>query len=156
TPDGPTKLGALDVESGAPEHWSFDATGGQVGVATKSGTFERLDTRSGAVLGTLTWQLVQNGFFHIVPSHDFRVFASVSTDGTAAIRDMPCFQSIQALPAFTGPRAFSPEGTLLVLDARAACPVLPQDNAAPPFTSPPGANLRSRVIDVQTGDVDLD
>src|SRR4030095_6928343 len=78
--------------------------------------------------------------------------ASVATDGTAAVRDMASFTTVSKLPPCTSPKAFSPDGSLLVLDARSPCTVF-AGSGDPPFDAPPGTDLRSRVIDLASGRV---
>jgi WD40 repeat protein/DNA-binding SARP family transcriptional activator len=155
TADGPPELGTRAVESGRPEVWSISPNGKEVGVSTNRGTFERLDADTGEALGSLTGQIVQYGFFEVVPSPDWRLVASVATDGTAAVRDMASFTTVFKLPPCTSPKAFSPDGSLLVLDARSPCTVF-AGSGDPPFDAPPGTDLRSRVIDLASGRVVLD
>jgi WD40 repeat protein/DNA-binding SARP family transcriptional activator/energy-coupling factor transporter ATP-binding protein EcfA2 len=153
TPDGPPEVGAIAVGSGRPEVWSFSPDGSELGVSTNGGAFERFNAETGERLGSLTGQIVQHGFFDVVPSPDWRYVASVADDGTAAVRDMTSFRTLSELPPCTSPKAFSPDGSRLLLDARSSCTV---GNAEPPFDAPPGTDLRSRVIDVASGHVVLD
>lgn len=154
TPDGAPGLQAFNIQSGSPASWSFSPDGSEVAVSTFEGTVERIDTRTGEVLGLLTGQLpIGSGPYEPVTSTDWRYLSSMAVDGSASIRHMRSFEVAYELPSCTTPRAFTFDGSLLLLDGRFACASI---EGVPPFTASPGVDLSTRVIDVATGAVVLD
>jgi WD40 repeat protein len=77
------------------------------------GTLDLLGA-SGEGLGTLPEQGIGvNGTAAISP--DFRFLASTGTDGISSVRDLATLEPLQRLPECAIPKAFDPEGELLVL-----------------------------------------
>jgi WD40 repeat protein len=147
TPGGAPALGAIEVSSGRPFILEFSPDGDEVAVSTWEGTLERRVAASGQLLASM------DGFMSdavvnpvISPSWDF--VAAVNADGVAGIWDVRGPDSPPVLlPSCTNPRAISPDGSAIVLDAGYLC--LPGD-------APPGSELRSRVIDIDSGKELLD
>ena len=142
TAGGAPELGAIDVGSGRPHMLEFSPDGTEVGAATWDGTFERIDAASGEPLGSIDGVMTDHAVYPIV-SPDWRLLASVTPDGRATVRDLATSEILTHLPPCTNPRAFSPDGSALVLDGGWLC--LPAD-------APEGADLRSRVIDTASGE----
>lgn len=146
TSGGSPQLGAVEIASGRPFIVDFSANGIEVAVSTWDGTFERHAAEGGELLGSLDGLLTVAGV-HPVVSHDWGSVAVVAADGTADVRDLESGERVQMLPPCTNPRALSPDGSLVVLDGRWLC--LDSD-------APPGSDLRSRVIEVASGEEVLD
>jgi serine/threonine protein kinase/DNA-binding SARP family transcriptional activator/WD40 repeat protein len=154
TPDGPPGLEAYTVQSGTPVGWSFSPDGSEILVNTLEGTVERVDTQTGTGLGVLGGLLgLGSGPYEPVASPDWRYLSAIAANGSASIRHMNTFDVAYELPPCTTPRAFSPDGSLLLLDGRFACTSI---EGSPPFIAPVGADLATRVIDVATGAVVFD
>lgn len=86
-------------------------------------------------------------------SPDWRLMASVNTiDGRAAVRELPSLAMVTPLPSCATPTGFSPDGSLLVLDGRLSCAT----EGGALFEPVPGAELRSRVVEIPSGREVLD
>jgi DNA-binding SARP family transcriptional activator/WD40 repeat protein/type II secretory pathway predicted ATPase ExeA len=148
SPAGPPELGAVQATTGDPFAVRFSPDGSEVAVTTVGGGFERIDVGTGEVLGSVGGHMAS---FAAVPvlSPDWRYMASVSaSDGRATIRDLSSLEPVVDLPPCTSPMEFSPDNSLLVLNGRQPCPGF--------FPAPPGVDLRSRVVEVETGREVLD
>jgi hypothetical protein len=112
-----------------------------------------VDTADGERLGSLGDQLIGLPGGRPATSADGRRVASVSAiDGRAAVRTLPSLDMVTALPPCTRPIAFSIDATRLVLDGQIVC----NPEFAFPFQPVPGADLRSRVVEVPSGREILD
>ena len=107
---------------------------------------ERFDIATGELLGSFVAHLTQ---FTLAPvSPDWRFVANVDSVWEATVRDFATGAIVTTLPPCTIPRGFTHDGSALVLDG-----VSDLDGVTPCQADPPaGAELRSRVIDVATGD----
>ena len=154
TDEGPPALGALIRGSTPPNRLQFSPDGAEMLVVTGDGAIERVAT-SGAVLASLPGQRAGLPTYSAVASPDWRRVASVSDeDGRTVIRDLATFQPVRTLAPCDSPQAFSPDGSLLVLDGRGPCTV--DFTGAVQFQPTPDSVLRSRVIDVDSGSEVLD
>jgi hypothetical protein len=86
-------------------------------------------------------------------SPDWRVMASLRDDGRGELHDPTSLTKVGDLPPCTSPVEFSPDGSLLVLDARFLCTMAAGGTHV---DAPPDADLPSRVLNVATGEVVLD
>jgi DNA-binding SARP family transcriptional activator/WD40 repeat protein len=140
-PGGPPALGAIHIESGRPFLVDFSPDGQEIGVSTWEGTFERRDPTTGQRLGLIEG-LISDPFTYPVVSPDWRLVAGVTEDGQSMIWNLATGEPIRTLPPCSNPRAFSPDGSALVLGDRGRCP----SGAA---TDGPASH--NQVIDVDTG-----
>jgi WD40 repeat protein/DNA-binding SARP family transcriptional activator len=148
TDAGPPALHALAPRS-YPDDLVFSADGSEMIAVTQDGTVDRIASETGRVLGALPGQRVGAPGFSPVVSPDWRRLATVrASDGRAVVRDLRTFDPQRDLPPCANPLAFSPNGSLLVLDGLTSC--TPQGGPAP-YQPPAGALLESRVIDVASG-----
>ena len=90
----------------------------------------------------------------ITISPDWRLLASLEADGRGVVQDLKSLAVLATLPACTSPIRFSPDGSLLVLDGRFLC--APLGGLPPLLPAPANADLRSRVVDWNTGEELLD
>jgi DNA-binding SARP family transcriptional activator/WD40 repeat protein/energy-coupling factor transporter ATP-binding protein EcfA2 len=140
---GPPELGAVAASTGDAFGVQVSPDGSEVAITTVGGRFERVDLSTGEVLASISGQLASIGSTPII-SPDWRYMASVSaTDGRPTVRDLGTLEPIHDLPPCTSPRAFSPDGSLIVLNGRQPCPDL--------FPPPPDVELTSRVVEVDSG-----
>ena len=153
--DGPPALGAIAPASGSSWSIDFSSDGNEVLVATSGQTIERLSVETGERLAARDAQLVGRLQFWAPVSHDGRFVASTNeTDGTSAVLDARTLDTLATLPACTAPRGFNSDGSLLALDGRQLC--VPEFTSVAYGPAPAGAELRSRIIDVSSGQVVLD
>ena len=151
--DGPAALGAIAPVSGSP--WSLDMSpdGAEVIVSTTGQTIERLSAQTGEQLATRGEQLVGLLPFGAPVSPDGRFVASTNqADGAGAVLDAKSLQPIVALPPCASPIAFSDDGSMLALDGRKLC----VPGSAASFDPPADAELRSRIVEVDSGREILD
>jgi DNA-binding SARP family transcriptional activator/serine/threonine protein kinase/WD40 repeat protein len=142
-PGGPPALEAIQIVSGRPFMLDFSPDGRQVGASTWDGTFELHDAGTGELTGIVEG-IVTDAVVNPVVSHDLRLLAGVSVERQeAVVWDIESGRPEQQLPPCTNPRAFSPDGSVLVLDGAFRCAVMED--------APAGTELRSRVIDVVSG-----
>ena len=157
TPDGPPALHAVTPRSGSPFGLHVSPDGSELLVDTVGRTIERLSAESGELLAERTGQLVGSWPYVAPVSADWRLAASASgSDPSAVVLDpttLTPHAAIPPLPVCTTPVAFSADGALLALDGRSVCAV---GNWIGPFEPPPGADLRNRVIEVDSGREVLD
>jgi len=146
TPSGP--VGVFATEAGT----STGATGlqlspdGDEAAITLIGALERFDIATGELLGSFEGHLTQ---FTLAPvSPDWRFMAHVNSAGEATIRDVATAAIVTRLPPCTIPRVFTNDGSALVLDG---VTVLETETPCD-IDAPAGAEMRSRVIEVATGD----
>ncbi len=144
--NGSPALGAVEIGSGDPFIPDFSPDGTEVGIPTWDGTFEVRGSEEGELIWLLDGLLTVAGV-HPVVSYDWSSIASVSVDGAADVRALGSSEPTHTLPACTNPRALSPDASAVVLDGIWLC--LPTE-------APPGAELRSRVIDIPSGEELLD
>ena len=145
-PGGSPALGSIEISSGRPFLIDFAPDGTEFGVSTWDGTYERRDAVTGELLG-LVDGLMTDALVNPIVSPDWRFLAGVSDDGTPTLWALTSGDVIETLPACTNPRAFSPDGSALVLDAGSLCPA---------GEAPEGSILHSQVIDLASGDELLD
>jgi class 3 adenylate cyclase/WD40 repeat protein len=148
--DGPPEWEALATRTGTPNGPRISPDGSQVAVTTRDPEgFELLDTDTGQTVASLT---DINAFpFGPVVSPDWRYLGSLRGSEAAAratIRDLasPQLEVLTELPPCTSAKAFSPDSSLVLLNGIGVC------NEDPP----PRAELRSRVIRVESGREVLD
>jgi WD40 repeat protein len=149
--NGPPALGAITALVDGPFGFELSPDGAQVATITGrgGGAVEILGADSGELLRP---PLTDAGW--VVLSPDWRLVASLRSDAQGEIHDLRTSALVGELPACTRPKAFSPDGSLLLLDGRAVCT---PTEVAPQLIDPPvGADLRNRVIDVVTGEEILD
>lgn len=155
TADGPPAIRAQAIAAGRPQTVQLSPDGAEMIVSTRDGIVERLDTATGEVLASVAGQKVGLPSFYPVASRDGHLMASLNdTDGRAVVRDQAAMTAVQVLPECASPTAFSPDGSLLVLDGRAACTSM--WGVAAEFQPSAGAEMRSRVIEVGSGREVLD
>ncbi len=107
------------------------------------------------MLGTLTDQMMGVPTYFPEASLDWSRVATVSaSDGSAVIRDLRTLEPVGELPRCTSPMALSPDGSLVVVDGFGPCTNL--SGSIPSFEPAADTVLRSRVINVATGQVVLD
>lgn len=144
TPSGPvgvfaTERGAELGETVGAFGMQFSPDGEETAVAV-TGALERYDLETGEMIGHF------EGLISFFPgayvSPDWRLVAYVDSAGEASVRDLATGGIVTRLPACTAPKTFSHDGSALILDGVAMC----RDDP------PAGVDLRSRVIDVVTGD----
>ena len=155
TDGGPPALDALASTSGHPDTVQFSPDGTEMVVSSADGTMDRIATGTGAVLGSLAGQLIGPPTFSTVASPDWSRVASVDpTDGRTVIRDLHTLQPIAEVPPCASPLAFSPDASLLVLDGLGSC--TPSMGGTPRFSPSAGTVLRTRVVDVASGEEIVD
>ncbi len=157
TPDGPLALRAVTPRSGTPWDLNLSPDGSELLVATSGRAIERLSTDTNELLAERAGQMVGQWPYAAPVSPDWRLASSVdNSDGSGAVLDAATLTPhpmLPALPDCTSPLAFSPDGALLALDGTSLCAV---GNFIGPFEPPAGADLRNRVIDVDSGREVLD
>ena len=148
--DGPPEWEALAPSTGTPNRPRISPDGSQVAVATREPDgFELLDIDTGETLASLTdIEVFPDG---PVVSPDWRYLGSLRGSEAAAratIRDLasPQLEVVKELPPCTSVKAFSPDSSLVLLNGIGVC------NEDPPA----GAELRSRVVEVESGREVLD
>lgn len=109
-----------------------------------TGATRRFEVATGELLGSIEGTM--NQFVAAPVSPDWRLHAYVDSVGEGWVRDLVDGGIVAALPPCTVPRAFSQDGSTLVLDGASLCRGDP----------PQGFELRSRLIDVATGEELLD
>jgi WD40 repeat protein len=156
TADGPPELGAIAASSGRVWNVQTSPDGDELLVQTIEREVERLDAVTGEVLASRADLLVGEIGFRADVSPDWRYIGAIdATDGSAAVYDVATLAPTSDLPPCTSPTAFSPDGTMVVLDGRSMV-CTPWLAAPPKFDPPPDADLRSRIIDVRSGTEILD
>ena len=150
---GPADLGAVASELGRTHSVvEFSPDGSEMAVIVRNNgdMLQFFSTRGRQPLRSpLTDRLEFSG---IIISPDWRILASVAADGRGVVQDLGSLAELQELPECAGPSAFSPDGSLLVLDGKSLC--TPTEGGT--LTASPGTNLRSRVVDTATGELVLD
>ena len=155
TDGGPAALHALAPSSGYPNSVQLSPDGSEMVVFSDDGTIDRFATDTGQVLGSLTGQLIGPPTYFPEASRDWRRIASVdASDGRTVIRDLHTLEPVGEVPPCASPLDFSPDGSLLVLDGLGSC--TPSMGCTPSFSPAAGTVLRSRVIDVASGQEVLD
>ena len=151
---GPDDLGAIGTEVGAPFGFEIAPDGSEVATMTTEGggAIELFAAESGQPVRPPLTDRYGLPIASISP--DWRLVASMRADGQGEIHDLHSLEKVGELPACTLPRGFSPDGSLLVLDASVMC--TPSDGSPAQLAAPPDANLRSRVVDVASGEEILD
>lgn len=154
TPDGAPSLGAIAAPPGHVHSFFFTAGGSEIVVSTRPGTVERLSTDTGQVLGALPGQMVGNPCCTPHGSGDGRFMATVdSSSGRATIRDTRTLAPVREFPECANPHGLNSDGSRVVLDGRVLCMGVPGvGGAAATFAPSDGAELRSRVVDVGSGE----
>ena len=143
TPSG--HIGVFATEVGALTDLRLSADGSEATITSVAGVLERFDLATGETLGSFEGKL---DLYTLAPvSPDWRFVAYVDHSDEAAVRDLATGDIVTRLPACTVPRGFSHDGSLLVLDGVVLCDA---------GEAPAGAELRSRVIVVATGEEILD
>jgi len=107
-------------------------------------SLRRFDVASGELLGSFGGTM--NQFVSAPVSPDWRLLAHVDSAGDAWVRDLASGAFVTRLPSCTVPRAFSHDGSMVVLDGGTLCAGRDPSDDEP----------RSRVIDVVTGEQRLD
>ncbi|HUG07996.1 MAG TPA: BTAD domain-containing putative transcriptional regulator [Acidimicrobiia bacterium] len=144
TPSGP--VGAFATERGTELGATVGAFGMQFSpdreeaAVAVTGALERYDLETGEMIGHFEASI--SFFPGAYVSPDWRLVAYVDSAGEASVRDLATGDIVTRLPACTAPKTFSHDGSALVLDGVALCGADP----------PAGVEMRSRVIDVVTGD----
>ena len=150
---GPAELGAVASELGRTHSVvEFSPDGSEMAVIVRNnGDMLQFFSTTGRqpLRSPLTDRLEFSG---IIISPDWRLLASVAADGRGVVQDLRSLTELQELPECAGPIAFSPDGSLLVLDGKSLC--TPTEGGT--LTASPGTNLRSRVVDTATGELVLD
>ena len=150
---GPADLGAVASELGRTHSVvEFSPDGSEMAVIVRNnGDMLQFFSTTGPqpLRSPLTDRLEFSG---IIISPDWRLLASVAADGRGVVQDLGSLTELQELPECAGPSAFSPDGSLLVLDGKSLC--TPAEGGT--LTASPGTNLRSRVVDTATGELVLD
>jgi DNA-binding SARP family transcriptional activator/WD40 repeat protein len=155
TDEGPAELGAVTTTIGTPLGARISPDGAEVGAGAEAGAaYEFLSAETGELLRPPLTDLFGPPLAPVV-SPSWRLMGLNRSDGHGEILELPSLSPVRQLPACTSPRGFSPDGSLLVLDARALCTSF-QAGDAPLREPPAGADLRSRVIDLTTDDVLID
>jgi DNA-binding SARP family transcriptional activator/WD40 repeat protein len=151
TPDGPPQIGALAVPPG--DVWSINTSPDGSEITVVADELAMFATATGERLATLADQFDGFPFGSAVISTDGRQVASVGElDGRGAVRELPSLATVASLPPCTKPLAFTPAGEALVLNGQVLCnPEL--GYAVDPV---PGADLRSRVVEIASGREILD
>ncbi|HUH08790.1 MAG TPA: PQQ-binding-like beta-propeller repeat protein, partial [Egibacteraceae bacterium] len=150
TAGGSPAIGAIEIASGRPFILDFSPDGDEIGASTWDGSFERRAAPDGELLGSVEGLVTEAGVSPAV-SPDWRRLASVAVGGEATVAQLASGEPVQVLPPCTNPRAFSPDGSALVLDGLWLCAL-----TDPPAGQPSEADLRSRVIALPSGDELLD
>jgi DNA-binding SARP family transcriptional activator/WD40 repeat protein len=145
-PTGSPSLGSIHIDSGRPFLVDFSPDGAQVGASTWEGSYERHDATTGELLGLIDG-LMADQVVNPVVSPDWRLLAGVTAAGQAMLWDLESGDPIRTLPPCSNPRAFSPDGSALVVDTGWLCPQ---------HAAPDGSYQPNRVIDVESGETILD
>jgi WD40 repeat protein len=116
---------------------------------------ERIATGSGAVVASLDGQLVGLPTFFPAVSADWRLVATTAAaDGRSVVRNLQTLAPVREIAPCASPLALSPDGSLLVLDGLGPC--TPRFGGSGGVQPSADSVLRSRVIDVASGDEVLD
>ncbi len=151
TTDGPPEVGAIAPETGFVGVFEISGDGSEVVVSIQSGSAEFLSTKTGEALRPPLTDLMVGPFF-TAPSPAGRLLAVNPSDEQGAVLDRSSMTPVMDLPDCASPRSFSPDGSLGLIDGM-FCTFPPGD---PDFLPPPGADLRTRVVEVGSGNEVLD
>jgi WD40 repeat protein len=154
TDDGSPALGAIDPRTGLPAIFQISADGSEVLVSTRSGGVEFLATDTGQEARPSPGTSMI-GIFPALASADWSRFGWTREDGRGQVWNLQSMTPAMEVPECASPRMMSPDGSLVVLGGGSLC--ASTDDLAPPLvTPPPDADLRSRVVEVESGRVVLD
>ncbi len=167
TPAGPAGSDVIPIDSGqnissspGPVKMVVSPTGSEIAVTTGGGKITRYASDSGAILGSVDGAM--NWFLPAPVSPDWRLLAVIPPDlvpGTgeplleASIEHMTTGEPVDQLPPCVWPKGFSSDGAMLALDGGEVSGMMSQCS---PENVGADIDLRSRVIDVLTGEVLLD
>jgi WD40 repeat protein len=155
TDDGPPALRAVASPSGFVNVAQFSPDGSEMVVFTRDGTMERIATKSGEVVGSLSDQLVGVPTYFPGVSYDWRFVATAAaTDGRTVVRSLQTLEPVGEIDPCASPLALSPDGSLLVLDGLGPC--TPRFGGSGGVEPTAGSVLRSRVVDAHSGKEILD
>ena len=119
-PEGPRGATMSLGSAGAPCGVVLSPDGKEALLWTLDGSVIRLDTATGQIIRSIEEQRVD--FFHPpAVSGDWQTMAWLDGNGDGWIRDLETFEPLAKLPLCASPKAFSPDGSLLVLEYDGPC-----------------------------------
>jgi DNA-binding SARP family transcriptional activator/WD40 repeat protein len=154
--DGPPEVGAIAPQIGRPTVFQISPDGSEVMVNTRQGGIAFLSTHTGEPVRPPITDRLQ-ALFNAVASADWTRFTWTRSDGTGQVWDVASMTPAMDVPECASPRFPSPDGSLVVLNPRLLCTQEGAFDSGGPLLEPsPSTNLRSRVVDVDSGEEVLD
>lgn len=140
SPGGPKAAGIVQVDTGArPIPVSVSPGAGEVAVQYEGG-LARYRLADGELLSATEGRV--NFFFPSPVSADWKLVGLIDDENRGVVRDLITDDPVLDLPPCTYPMALSSDGGMVLVNGRDMCA---------PDQTPPGADLRARVISVPDG-----